>query len=674
MTLLSLAVSPVDQKTHVFRRLIICTLVFAAVGFMSACDGSSSVIEPSSPSPGSDNNGTGDTDTDQTPPTTGNEAIIPLIGQGVGDAFINNQIDISSGRISAGAEVGINATLVNPVSRSVVDSQSYTVTVTSPCIESGRSTISANPLTVSDGRISLTYQATGCVGNDIITLAVSNSSSDQTIVSASAAVEIASPEVNQISQQSISSQQLGIDRLSNPILPRQAVIDFQVIDRFGNAIEGINLNFSLDNSALGAELATNSATTNNEGIATARLNSGRGKGVVRVIASMTANDGQEIINYSSPVSITTGFPDSDSFWIGADKNIVWGWRRAFADSEIQISVYAGDGNQNRVPDGTIVNFIASAGQIESSCAMTDGGCSVTWRTGFPLPGSDLSDGSILQTTDANHPEIDGGAVLNPSWQGSPAGIAHVMAYTVGSASYFDGNGNGIYDGAVDTPSVVHYPEAYIDVNDNNMFDPDEINNPREDFIDYDANGELSPEPSYFQGFNCSATLIASGSLDCSQQMHVRDTVSVVFANDSVFVDYQLTAGSKLLADISQRGPGTDYTCGVNTVNGSQFMIRYTMTLSDINYNGVAPGTSITLTAPQGFEIKGDSELTTDELQSRKPILQGYLVASVTEPIVNPTRLEMEITTVSGIKRLFPIGPTITNNGAESIDSCRDNTP
>lgn len=622
MTLLSLAVSPVDQKTHVFRRLIICTLVFAAVGFMSACDGSSSVIEPASSSPGSDNNGTGDTDTDQTPPTTGNEAIIPLIGQGVGDAFINNQIDISSGRISAGAEVGINATLVNPVSRSVVDSQSYTVTVTSPCIESGRSTISANPLTVSDGRISLTYQATGCVGNDIITLAVSNSSSDQTIVSTSAAVEIASPEVNQISQQSISSQQLGIDRLSNPILPRQAVIDFQVIDRFGNAIEGINLNFSLDNSALGAELATNSATTNNEGIATARLNSGRGKGVVRVIASMTANDGQEIINYSSPVSITTGFPDSDSFWIGADKNIVWGWRRAFADSEIQISVYAGDGNQNRVPDGTIVNFIASAGQIESSCAMTDGGCSVTWRTGFPLPGSDLSDGSILQTTDTNHPEIDGGAVLNPSWQGSPAGIAHVMAYTVGSASYFDGNGNGIYDGTVDTPSVVHYPEAYIDVNDNNMFDPDEINNPREDFIDYDANGELSPEPSYFQGFNCSATLIASGSLDCSRQMHVRDTVSVVFANDSVFVDYQLTAGTKLLADISQRGPGTDYTCDVNTVNGSQFMIRYTMTLSDINYNGVAPGTSIMLTAPQGFEIKGDSELTTDELQSRKPMLQG----------------------------------------------------
>jgi hypothetical protein len=388
-----------------------------------------------------------------------------------GDLLIN---DGSVTPISAGSTANILANVVDANnSYQKVANRSYGFTVTSVCAEQSPAlaTFNYTELVRAQGQVSFTYTADGCVGDDEVTVTLYKAVDgviDYTseLGSATGTVTVLPAEVGAITYTGADYTAISIASIGDAVLPKQSLLTFKVVDKSNNPIEGQTVTFNLTNTVGGISLASLSEVTDADGVVTAILNAGTAHATTSVTAktqiegvnTTTVDDDVYIQTSSQPISISTGVADQDSFSIAVD---VFNPGAFDVDGEtVTVSAFAADQYQNPVADGTVINFTAESGFIESHCLTSGGSCSVTWTSSGTRPG--MHDPLLGRVNDRD-----------PQTAASVLGMTTITAYTTGEAGYTDQNGNGQFD--------------YIDIDGNGSFSPADSNG--DGIVDTDRNGD-----------------------------------------------------------------------------------------------------------------------------------------------------------------------------------------
>ena len=338
------------------------------------------------------------------------------------------------------------------------------------------------------GQAEVTFSATTEAGLARITATAGNITEDLllNIQSGNAGVI----ELNEIVPPIIGIQGSGIEQ--------SATIEFLIKDNLGNLVsDDTVVEFSLGTTKLGGgeKIATagsggNSATAKtNNGIVSVTLQSGIVAGTIDVIATVGE------ISTVARVTIVSGMPDAKHFSLAAEYlNIAGGVRFGLHD---KITAYLGDRFGNIVPDNTPVSFITEGGTIGQSV----GGGVFTATSTFGQATA------ILQSAAPTTPFLGGvpalqyfgyecsgnyASVLESTATdlcGNP-GLVTVVAFTTGSESFVDANGNGYFDAGENFNDLT---EPYIDANDSGKFDAGEL------YIDVSGDGQFNAGNGKFDG-------------------------------------------------------------------------------------------------------------------------------------------------------------------------------
>lgn len=113
----------------------------------------------------------------------------------------------------------------------------------------------------------------------------------------------------------------------------------------------------------------------------------------------------------------------------------------FTKTDVTLTVFTGDRNNQTITDGHTVAFVSEYGLINPPTCETDadGTCEVTW--------------SAIKRPDVGGPGSD----LNVT----------ITAYTIGEETFTDSNGNSVFDDG--DAGFEDIEEPYVDVNEDNMY-------------------------------------------------------------------------------------------------------------------------------------------------------------------------------------------------------------
>jgi adhesin/invasin len=453
-------------------------------------------------------------------------------------------------------------------------------------IEQGGGNITNAKIT-KDGFATATYQG-GTYGGLVTIKASVNENVFDTFSFEVAPGEIGSISVNNIVPESkvINVRGTGSINVAN--------ITFAVTDAYGNPVEdGRTVFFDIANPLNGGErLSTTEANTLN-GLVSVAVQSGTVPGPLNVRAIYPSNDGTSI-STEGQITIVSGRPDAEHISIAAEYlNIAGGIEFGLQDT---ITAYLGDRYGNVPYEETQVSFITEGGTIGES-------------TGFTTTTSYGVAQAVLQTSAPTTPELDGNDPnANP-------GLCRIVAYTRGSESFYDANGNGSYDEGLDT--LTHdMSDPYIDANDNGQFDQGEKY--------FDANGDGI--------FTLSDGIYQSDT-------HIWTSMNVLFSDFAAPLN--LTPSNFDL----QIGECQTFTCNVSDVFG----------------NALVNGTTLSVEASAGEIIGLDNYTLADT--AGPGFTFSFDLCSERDP-------DAEAKTSQVTVRLTPAGETATapgNNGAELIE-------
>jgi hypothetical protein len=607
-----------------FKPTALLTLFLAAL--LGACggDGSGSVTGSSTDTTsGEDTSVDSGTDTVSTDTTVSN----PQIGTGTGSSYLDGQLNISTATLSAGGSTQITATIVDAGNNNAkIVTDEYYVVFSSDCASQSPalSEFSKSDATVTNGSVSVTYNAKGCVGTDLVTISIFASSSgvanlDQVLSIATGTVDVAQAEIGAITYVGTDAPAISISTIGDAVLPKLATLTFKVVDKSNNPVANKDVSFELTNTTGGVGLALDESVTNENGEVTAVLVSGTTHAVTSVRATTLATNGvTEITTSSQPISITTGIADQDSF----DISFTVFNPAAYEVNNIEVGVTANVADQfnNPVADGTIVNFTAESGLIPAYCETSGGTCTVTWKSGGDRPGE--QDTSLQRVN-----EID------PQTSQNVKGMTTITAYTLGEASFTDANGNGVYDVG---EAYASYPEVFRDDNYNGSIDSGSNIKPVEFFEDLNHNGVYDAAPSVYQGTLCSDEAKAAGH--CASLMNVRDSGRIMQSmTDSVQMKLYTLSGSTY----------TDVTNSLTLSGGSG---TFYVVLQDDNGNIPADGTTFS-TSGDGYKLYGYTgtvpKRSVGKINVTGSGLPSYGAFFTVEYEDDTTPKEIKITAVSG---------------------------
>jgi len=133
--------------------------------------------------------------------------------------------------------------------------------------------------------------------------------------------------------------------------------------------------------------------------------------------------------------------------------------------------------------GNNMTFRSNYGSIESSCTLTDGSCTVTLTTLGQRP-----------------------PITDDPFTGKEEIVANIVVYTLGEESYFDANGNGVFDDGDTFGPGNDVDEPYLDNNNNNVFDQG-IDEP----IDINNDGIHNGVDGLYSGNDCQHPTLCSPS-------------------------------------------------------------------------------------------------------------------------------------------------------------------
>lgn len=355
------------------------------------------------------------------------------------------------------------------VTAEVLDSRGHPVANTLVNFSAeGAGTINSSALTDQNGVATVKFRSTTQAGIATVKATVGT-------VQTTLALLVNPSQAGVIELKSIEPQRIGVIGSG---VTQSATLTFLVKDNLGNLVaDGTVVNFSLGTTTLGGgETISSTRETTHNGIVSTTLKSGSVAGNIDVIASLAETQ----VSTLARVTIVSSTPDARHLSLAAEfLNIVGAIRFGITD---QITAYVGDRFGNIVPDGTGISFISEGGTIGKSI----GGGAFTTTTEMGQATA------ILQSAEPTTPNLTGCSVPYPSSLkisgcGNP-GLNTIVAYTTGSESFTDSNGNGRYDSGEPFEDL---SEPYIDANDNGQFDSTEL------YVDVNGDGFFNSKNSQF---------------------------------------------------------------------------------------------------------------------------------------------------------------------------------
>ncbi len=376
---------------------------------------------------------------------------------------------------------------------------------------------------------------------------------------------------------------IGLSGTTNAAsLPSQSTVEFIVKDNQTNPVYNQTVNFSLTTSMGGLTLEPTSAETDSEGKVKVVVKSGILPTSVRVKAEVEYTS---MSTLSNELILSTGFPDQNSFSISAET--LNPEAMGYDGETVNITIRAGDSNNNPVPDGTAIYFTTEGGVIQSAGYTTDGACSVEWKSQDPRP-------------------------VTPSYPKTHIGRVTILAHALGEESFQDVNGNGLYDYTSDV-LLSNRGEAFLDANDNGTWDLGEL------FTDFNKDGLYTPGNGIYNG-----TLCAPGSTNCSKELvHVWDDLQIVMAESHADIEFSPSS-----------------TIQFTDINDARLI---NITVSGINYGNPMPyGTTVKVTAPDNAKIDGKDSFTVPN--TLEPSVFSVVLVPEKDADITSGSLLVEVTT------------------------------
>jgi hypothetical protein len=488
--------------------------------------------------------------------------------------------------VSAGGTFGVTADLATKN-----EDGSYTrlqtptsVSFSSSCVQGSNASIDS-PVTTLSGTASSTFQNTSCSGNSerddqIIASIVAG---NQTL-SAMLDFSLASQTLANLSFVSAEPASIRIKGAGGTGSSESSLITFKVSDANGQPIAQQQVDFSLDTTVGGITFSDGESTTtntsNSAGLVSATVLSGTVPTPVRVVAT-AVNDDESVTSQSEQLTINTGLPQQLGFSVSADLfNPEAG---DYNGEKVAITAYASDSFGNPAPDDTTINFTAEGGQIVPSCLTVNGTCSVEW-------------------TSAN--------------ARVPNHRITVLAYALGHETFFDTNGNNVFDdadgGAIAKACLDSSGAAVACVGngrDIETYHPNGFSDLGDAFRDDNESGSHTSGEPYFNTASSSSYQTAdglfngpqctSGSLcgkDQANKTYIRKALILTMSGSDAY--FEITEGSNTIyengnftTDVIEIGPGESKTFNIKFFDSA---------------NQIMPAnTNLTTTASQG-ELESDT--------------------------------------------------------------------
>jgi adhesin/invasin len=211
------------------------------------------------------------------------------------------------------------------------------------------------------------------------------------------------------------------------------------------------------------------------------------------------------------------------------------------------------------------------------------------------------------------------------------GLCQILVYTTGDDSYFDANGNGIFDtGDTCTGDL---PEPFIDANDNGTHDALEL------YVDVNQNGTWDDIDTV-----------------CSSDTTIWTSMNLLMTGDANLVVERETTPDTWVSDLSAS----------LAIGESQ---RYRITYGDVFENAVVAGTSLAVEQIQGSGglITGTTGLTQGDTTGAENTA-FFTVHSDIDPSATPELLEIQVTLGSSEASLADSvnGSTHANNNGSTL--------
>ena len=320
-------------------------------------------------------------------------------------------------RISAGGSFGITATLVSMAddgSISRVQTPS-SISFSSDCVTSNNASLDT-PVTTLSGSASSTFQDTSCSGNSERDdqIIATTQAGNQTLT-ANLPFTLERQTLASLSFVSAEPKNIRIKGAGGTGSTESSLVTFKVTSSNGQPAAQQAVKFTLDTVVGGLSFSNGAAITesltNSQGVASIRVLAGTMPTPVRVLASATDSDtGDTITSQSEQLTVNTGLPQQLGFSISTSMfNPEAG---DFNGEKVTLTAFASDSFGNPAPDDTTINFTSEGGQIVPSCLTVNGSCSVEWTSANPR----VPDHRIT-----------------------------VLAYALGHETFFDTNGNNVFD-------------------------------------------------------------------------------------------------------------------------------------------------------------------------------------------------------------------------------------
>lgn len=284
------------------------------------------------------------------------------------------------------------------------------VTVASSCVTAGLAVLTPTTVSTTTGVASFTYRDNGCGAvNTVDPLQVTLVG---TAATANLNIALTSPGISSLSFVSASPSTIF---LRGSGFVENSDVTFQVRDTAGNGLPGRSITLSATTLTGGLTLDGGSVPVTRisdaDGNIVVRINSGTVPTPVAVRATVT---GTSITTVSSSLAIAVGLPSQLNFSLSQNTINIEG--DDIDGTTNSYGVIASDRLGNPVPNGTAINFVTEAGQVQSIAFTTiSGGLSratASFQTSEPRP----ADGRVT-----------------------------VLAYSIGEESFLDTNGNNVID-------------------------------------------------------------------------------------------------------------------------------------------------------------------------------------------------------------------------------------
>ena len=387
----------------------------------------------------------------------GNVATLATVGYAVSFATLKpSDLSIIPATLSAGGNASVSVSLSNGSSPYMPP---LSVSFSSPCVSAGKASI-GSPVLSQGGIATASYTDKGCGAADMITASVALGGATVTKAGTINVLPAAAGSIKFISATTTNIALKGTGGFGRQEF---STLTFQVFDRTGNPVAGtpIDLVFADSNTTStvgGLALNPSAATSAADGTVTTLVAAGTIPTSVRVVASVHGST-PPITTLSNILVVSTGVPDQKHFSLATEIGNCEG--RDLDQTCSTVTATLGDHFGNPVPDGTAVNFTAEGGVIDASCVTGS----------LPLP--DPRATPFGQTTNSKVGPGSGtcSVTLRASSPRAQNGRVTVLAYAVGEESFFDANGNNVFDSG-DT-FTDQSPDIYRDDNEDGAWNAGE---------------------------------------------------------------------------------------------------------------------------------------------------------------------------------------------------------